>query len=108
MKKEEGKRNDNKNNKQKKGEKTMKTKNTKRRQRAKKMEEKNEYKKAIKEEEATIKVLTHELLASTLLSNANSLLIPQSFKPLFMNSSHVKFDLPLPLLPLVVRLITPL
>jgi hypothetical protein len=60
------------------------------------------------EEEPNIKVLVHELLAFTLLSNANSLAILQFFKSLFTDSSHVKFDSPLPLFPLPVRLITPL
>jgi hypothetical protein len=45
-----------------------------------------------------IKVLTHELLAFTLLSNANSLVILQSFKSLFTDS-YVKFGLSL-LLPI--------
>jgi hypothetical protein len=48
------------------------------------------------------------LLCFTLLSNANSLVILQSFKSLFTNSSHVKFGLPLPVFPSSVRLITPL
>jgi hypothetical protein len=58
-------------------------------------------KKAIKEEELKIKVLAHELLASTL-----SLVIVQSFQSLFIESSNVKFDLPMPLVSLPVRLIT--
>jgi hypothetical protein len=45
--------------------------------------EKSKHKKVIKEEEPKIKVLTHELVA-------NSLVILQSFKSLFMDSSHVK------------------
>jgi hypothetical protein len=64
--------------------------------------------KGNKRKEPKIKVLTHELLASTLLSNASSLVIHQSFKSLFTDSSHVKFDRPLPLFLLPVRLITPL
>jgi hypothetical protein len=51
----------------------------------------------IKEEEPKMKVLIHELLASTHLSNANLLVILQSFKSLFKNSSQVKFGLSLPL-----------
>jgi hypothetical protein len=69
---------------------------------------KNFDKKTIKEKEPNVKVLSHELLASTLLSNASSLVILQSFKSLFTVSSHVKFGLPLSLLSLPVRLITPL
>jgi hypothetical protein len=63
-------------------------------------------KKVIKEEESNIKVLTHELLPFTLQSNANCSVIFQSFKSLFMHSSHVKVGLPQPLFPLLVRLIT--
>jgi hypothetical protein len=37
-----------------------------------------------------------------LLSNANYLVILQSFKFLFTDSSYVKFGLPLPLFPLLV------
>jgi hypothetical protein len=65
-------------------------------------------KKAIKKKEPKIKVEAHKLLAFTLLSNASSLVIHQSFKSLFMYSSHVKFGLLLPLFSLSIRLITPL
>jgi hypothetical protein len=44
----------------------------------------------------------------SLLSNDNSLVIHQSSKPLFMDSSQVKFDRPPPLFSLPDRLITPL
>jgi hypothetical protein len=44
----------------------------------------------------------------SLLSNASSLAIHQSFKSLFTDSSHVKFGHPLPLFSLSDRLITPL
>jgi hypothetical protein len=44
----------------------------------------------------------------SLLSNASSLVIHQSFKSLFTNSSYVKVGRPLPLFLLSVRLITPL
>jgi hypothetical protein len=44
----------------------------------------------------------------SLLFNASSLVMQQSFKSLFTNFSHVKFGLPLPLFSLSVRLITPL
>jgi hypothetical protein len=44
----------------------------------------------------------------SLLSNVSSLVILQSFKSLFTDYSHIKFGLPLPLLSLPVRLITPL
>jgi hypothetical protein len=44
----------------------------------------------------------------SLLSNASSLVIHQSFKSFFTDSSHAKFGLPLPLFSLSVRLITPL
>jgi hypothetical protein len=59
-----------------------------------------------KKKESKIKFLAHELLASTLLPNANSLLIHQSFKSLFTDSSYVKFGRPLSLFLLLVRLIT--
>jgi hypothetical protein len=52
--------------------------------------------------ELKIKVLVHESLASTLLSKVNSLVILQSFKSLFTDSSHVKFGLPLSLFQLLV------
>jgi hypothetical protein len=65
-------------------------------------------KKAMKEKKPKIKILSHELLVSTLLSNASSLVILQSFKSLFTDSFHFKFGFPLPLLPLPVRLMTPL
>jgi hypothetical protein len=52
---------------------------------------KNFDKKTIKKKEPKIMVLTHELLASTLLSNASFLVIYQSFKSLFTDFSHVKF-----------------
>jgi hypothetical protein len=58
--------------------------------------------------EPKIKVLAHELLASTLLSNVSSFVIHQSFKSLFTDSSHVKFGHRLHLFSLPVRLITPL
>jgi hypothetical protein len=64
--------------------------------------------KGNKRTEPKIKILTHELLASTLLSNASSLVIHQSFKSLFTDSSHVKFGRHLSFLLLPVRLITPL
>jgi hypothetical protein len=41
----------------------------------------------------------------SLISNASSLVIHQSFKSLFTNSSHVKFDHLLPLLSLLVHLL---
>jgi hypothetical protein len=63
--------------------------------------------KTIKEE-PKIKVLPNELLISTLLSNAISLMILQSYKSLFTDSSHIKFGLPLPFFLLPVCLITPL
>jgi hypothetical protein len=44
----------------------------------------------------------------SLLSNASSLVIHQSFKSLFTDSFHIKFGFPLPLFSLLVRLITPL
>jgi hypothetical protein len=44
----------------------------------------------------------------SLLSNASSLMIHQSYKFLFMDSSYVKFGRHLPLFLLPVRLITPL
>jgi hypothetical protein len=61
-----------------------------------------------KRKEPKIKVLAHELLASTLLSNASSLVIHQFFKSLFTDSSHVKFGRPLSFFLLPTRLITPL
>jgi hypothetical protein len=64
--------------------------------------------KGNKRKEPKIKVLTHELIAFTLLSNASSLVIHQFFKSLFTDFSHVKFDRPLSLFLLPVRLITPL
>jgi hypothetical protein len=66
-------------------------------QKSEKGVKKNFDKNTIKEKEPKIKVLTHELLAFTLLSNANFLVIHQSFKSLFIDSSYVKFDHPLPL-----------
>jgi hypothetical protein len=66
------------------------------------------YKKILKKKEPKIKLLAHKLLASTLLSNASSLLIHQSFKSLFTDFSHIKFDRPLSLFSLPIRLITPL
>jgi hypothetical protein len=81
--------------------------NTKKRN--KKRAEKNFDKKTIKEKEPKIKVLAHKLLAFTLsYLNASSLVIHQSFKSLFTNSSHVKFDRHLSLFSLPVHLITPL
>jgi hypothetical protein len=62
--------------------------------------------KGNKRKEPKIKVLAHELLAFTVLSNASSLLIHQFFKSLFTDSSHVKFGRPLPLFSLPVHLIT--
>jgi hypothetical protein len=62
--------------------------------------------KGNKRKEPKIKVLAYELLDSTLLFNASSLVIHQSFKSLFTDFSHVKFDRPLPLFLLPVRLIT--
>jgi hypothetical protein len=59
-----------------------------------------------KRKESKIKFLAHELLAFTLLPNANSLVIHQSFKSLFTYSSHVKFDRPLALFLLLVCFIT--
>jgi hypothetical protein len=50
-------------------------------------------KKAIKEEELNIKVLTHELIVFTFLSNANSFVVLQPFKSLFIDFFHVKFGL---------------
>jgi hypothetical protein len=61
-------------------------------------------KKAIKQKEPKINDLTHELLASNLFY----LVILQSFKYLFTDSFHVKFEIPLSLLSLPVHLITPL
>jgi hypothetical protein len=61
--------------------------------------------KGNKRKEPKIKVLSHELLAFTVLSNASSLLIHQFFKSLFTDSSHVKFGRPLSLFSLPVRLI---
>jgi hypothetical protein len=52
---------------------------------------------AIKEKKSKIKILAHELVASTLLSNAKSLVISQSFKSLFTDFSYVKVGIPLPL-----------
>jgi hypothetical protein len=66
----------------------------------KKKGKKTNIKKIIKEEELKIKIMSHELL--WLLSNVNSLVILQSFKSLFTDSSHVKFGLPLALFPLPV------
>jgi hypothetical protein len=65
-------------------------------------------KNVIKKKEPKIDVLTYELLAFTLIYNDSSLVIYQSFKSLFMNSSYVKFDRSLPLLLLQAHLITPL
>jgi hypothetical protein len=65
--------------------------------------------KAIKKKKPKIKIPTQELLASTLfLSNASFMVIHQSFKFLFTDSSHGKFGHPLSLLSLSVHLITPL
>jgi hypothetical protein len=61
-----------------------------------------------KRKEPKIKILTHELLASTLLSNASSLVIHQSFKSHFTYSSNIKFGRPLALFLLTIHLITPL
>jgi hypothetical protein len=58
--------------------------------------------KGNKKKEPKIKVLAS---FHSLLSNASSLVIRQSFKSLFMNSSHVKFGRSLPLFSLPVRLI---
>jgi hypothetical protein len=44
----------------------------------------------------------------SLLSNARSMVIHQSLKSLFTDSSHDKFGLPLPLFSISVHLITPL
>jgi hypothetical protein len=63
--------------------------------------------KGNKRKEPNIKILIHELLAST-LSYSSSLVIHQNFKYLFTNSSHIKFGRSLPLFLLPVRLITPL
>jgi hypothetical protein len=76
-------------------------------QKSEKGQEKN-LTKGNKRKEPKIKFLAHELLASTLLSNASSLVIYQSFKFLFTDSSYVKFVRPLSLFLLSVRLITPL
>jgi hypothetical protein len=76
-------------------------------QKAKRGGEKN-LAKYNKRKEPKIKFLTHELLASTLLSNASSLVIYQFFKSLFTDFTHVKFGRPLLLFSLPIYLITPL
>jgi hypothetical protein len=61
-----------------------------------------------KRKEPKIKILAHELLASTLSYLMLAHLIHQFFKSLFTDSSHVKFGRPFPLFLLPVCLITPL
>jgi hypothetical protein len=54
------------------------------------MDRKKLDKKTIKQKELKIKILTHELLAFTLISNASFLVIHQY---LFMDSFNIKFNL---------------
>jgi hypothetical protein len=75
-------------------------------QKSKKREKRN-LTKDNKRKEPKINVLTHELLAFTLISNVSFLVIHQSFKYLFTDS-YVKFDRCLSLFLLPVRFITPL
>jgi hypothetical protein len=95
-----------------KGDKKTKSKKEKRQKKAKSKKRKRGRKKNLtkgnKRKESKMKVLTHELLAFTLLSNASSLMIHQSFKSFFTDSSHVEFGHPLPLFLLPIHLITPL
>jgi hypothetical protein len=77
---------------------------SKKKQKGADKKKRNSDKKAIKQKEPKINDLTHELLASNLFY----LVILQSFKYLFTDSFHVKFEIPLSLLSLPVHLITPL
>jgi hypothetical protein len=89
----------------------IKKSNQKRRKDNKMLSQKSEKRNLTKDnkrKESKINVLTHKLLAFTLISNVNFLVIHQSFKYLFTDSSYVKFDRCLSLFLLPVRFITPL